>query len=656
VAVAIATAVCSAPARAQEPDIQRDLPEIESVEFVGNKAFDSDALLKATAIELAPKPRHVLSPRRLLRPNLHGTPFRRNTFERELRRIEAFYNRQGYGGAELALDSIMPGSLRSWVRLRVDVREGPRTMIREIRFMPQPVISIDELAKLVPFKAGDPYPFNAATRGRATLALRLAFLERGYLGVAVSDSTALSPDSTSALVVYRMRPGPPYTVRAVSISGNRETDPELVRRELRIQAGDVYSYNAIAESRQNLYNTKLFRSVTVREEDPDSVAATIDLAVRLVERSMAFFEASVGVGRRDAYEARAEAAWGHRNLFGRGHGLEFRSTLAYNLEQQGRNYLIEERLFYEQPHLFGTRVRFAPELAFIAERRAEDVKLQSWRIDAPASIPIDRFTTVAPTVTLTFTNTKVLRPDVLADNDLETRAVSLAITRTAVDNLFDPHRGGLASFRVERAGFGGQNYFGRLSGLLTRYLRVGNNVMALALRGGWVESYGPSREDAATNIGIRGVPYAYLFRAGGSSTVRGYDNYSLGDSVRARVRVPGGTEIRTLDDLVAGTVLLIGNIELRRPLPAVPRGWRLGMAVFLDAGNVWRDFQSAQSANFGPRIRDDFVDNTDLRYGAGFGLRYATPFGPIRVDVAMPLKSRAGWKEVNLHLGLGHAF
>ena len=107
------------------------------------------------------------------------------------------------------------------------------------------------------------------------------------------------------------------------------------------------------------------------------------------------------------------------------------------------------------------------------------------------------------------------------------------------DDLFDPHGGGAASIRSERAGFGGQNYFTRLSGLSTRYVGIGRSVLALALRAGWVESYGRSRTAAAANIGIRGVPFAYLFRAGGSSTVRGFDNNSLGDSVKARVRVPG---------------------------------------------------------------------------------------------------------------------
>jgi len=644
-------------AEAQEPDFETDLPEIESIEFVGNAAFSADELFAATAIELAPKRLSVLNPKRLLRPKLHGTPFRRNTLERELRRIEDFYRREGFGGAAVALDSVQAGSERRWVRLRVRVREGPRTRIREIRFLPQSVFSLDELGRRVPFRAGDPYPFSAATRGRATLALRLAFFERGYLGVVVDDSTALSADSTAALLVYRMLPGPAYRVRAVSISGNRETRPELVRRELRIQAGDVYSYARIAESRQNLYNTRLFRTVAIREEDPDSVAATIDLAVRLVERSMAFVEGSIGLGRREDYEARAEAAWGHRNLFGRGHGIEFRSTAAYNIEQQGRNYLLEERLHYEQPHLFGTRVRFAPEIAFVSERRAEDIRLQSWRVDAPASFRIGRYTTVAPTASFTFTTTRVVRPELLADDDLETRAVSLGVTRNASDNLFDPHAGGNASIRSERAGFGGQNYFTRLSGLATRYLGFGHSVLALGMRAGWVEPYGRSRTAAAANIGIRGVPFAYLFRAGGSSTVRGFDNNSLGDSVSARVR-PEGTgavEIRDLD-VTAGTVLLIANVELRRPLPLLPRTWRIGMAAFLDAGNVWRDIQRMEAARFGPRFEHEFVDNADLRYGWGLGLRYATPFGPIRIDAAAPLKRRTTWRNTNLHLGLGHTF
>jgi len=101
----------------------------------------------------------------------------------------------------------------------------------------------------------------------------------------------------------------------------------------------------------------------------------------------------------------------------------------------------------------------------------------------------------------------------------------------------------------------------------------------------------------------------------------------------------------------AGTVLLLGNVEWRWPLPL----WRLnlGGVLFVDAGNVWRDVAQVQEARFGVHFDDPYAGEADMRYSYGFGLRYRTPFGPIRVDLGFPLK-RNGRRVV--HLGIGHAF
>jgi outer membrane protein assembly factor BamA len=178
-------------------------------------------------------------------------------------------------------------------------------------------------------------------------------------------------------------------------------------------------------------------------------------------------------------------------------------------------------------------------------------------------------------------------------------------------------------------------------------------VLALSLRAGWVEAYGESRSASAADIGIEGVPFEYLFQAGGSSTVRGFDNYSLGTPlVVTQTDVSSGQARVDTVNVNAGTVLLLGNVELRRPAPLLGR-WQIGMALFLDVGNVWRDFAALQHAVCGPRFESPYLGTADLRYGCGFGLRYPTPFGPIRIDLGLPLK-RAGRRE--FHLAVGNPF
>lgn len=636
-------ALGSAPA-AEAQDFGRDLPAIQAIDFVGNESIDSDHLLAQTMLEF-PSLSHPLRPR---------PRFRRNTFGRELRLVEEYYRRNGFGGVDARLDSVIVLAPRNDVRLRVRIREGPRTRIRELRFLPQPVFSLEELRDIVPFGVGDAYPFSDVVLGRATRAIRLAFLTHGYLAVAVRDSTILSADSSAALIVYRMEPGSQFKVRAVSISGNDHTLPYVIQRELRIQPGQVYSYKLVEDSRQNLYSTGLFRSVAIREEDPDAAASTVDLAVRVVERNNRFIEGSIGFGRRDAFEVNLSAAWGHRNLWGRGQGLRFLTTFAYNIEEGGDRYYNEYRLAYTMPHLWGTRLHFAPSVNFTLDQRQVDVDIQGWQIEAPFLYQFGSYTTAGAGASMAFTETTLPEEEITEDLR-ETRLVFASATRNASSDLFNPKSGDIRSLSVERAGLGGENYFTRISGSYTRYVPIGRNVLALGLRGGWVEAFGASREEAvATTIGIHGVPFEYLYQAGGSSTVRGFEVAALGSPVTVTQRESGGgtdVEVQTVN-VQAGTVLLIGNLELRRPVPWFSR-WNLDMALFVDAGNVWEDFGAFLDARFGPRLDRHYTSIADLRWSYGFGIRYPTPFGPIRIDLGVPMKTfgRREW-----HFAVGHPF
>ncbi|MFQ5601500.1 MAG: outer membrane protein assembly factor, partial [Candidatus Krumholzibacteriia bacterium] len=609
--------------------------------FLGNEHFDDSKLREQMLLKFPS----------LLHPLRQRPRYQRNVFPKEMRRIEAFYLRQGFGGACVWLDSVMVvQASTNMVRLRLRVREGLRTILRDVRYSPQQVMSLQELRRVTPISRGDPYPFGAAQRGRVSRALRLAFLARGYLAVGVRDSTLLTPDSTEAVLIFKLDPGPRFKIRAVTVAGNRETNQELIRRELRVRPGEVYSYTRLRESEQNLYTTRLFRRVTIREENIVIERRAVDIAVRVMERKMSFVEGSVGFGRRDEYEARLIGRWGHRNLFGRGHALEVQSTLAYNIEKTRDNFFVDERVRYVNPHLFGTQIRLEPQAAYSIDRRIEDVELKRSRVDVQAVRKGGRFTTLSLGAFAAFTTTTL---EESTDDLLETRAFSASIQRNSSDNIFDPRRGEVRTLSVQRAGFRGDNHFSRITGSYARYLSFGRWVLALGVRTGWVESFGASREASKADIGIQGVPFEYLFQAGGNTTVRGFDNNSLGAPITTtRLSREGAEAVVDTTEVQAGTVLLIGNVELRVPVPWLSR-FKLGGVVFLDAGNVWSGIDEMTDAAFGIRFEEPYKSRADLRYSYGFGLRYATPFGPVRVDLGLPLKK---FGQRKIHLGLGHTF
>jgi outer membrane protein insertion porin family len=648
---------CLGPAAGRAEVLPRHLPVIEAIEFTGSdlhkgdKLFFSDKELLEQMLLRMPSWLHPLRP----------TPqYQRNVFPKELRRLENYYRRHGFGGVHARLDSVivLPGGDASdpdEVRLRIHIREGPRTILREVRYSPQDVFSLEELRRATPIAEKDAYPFGGPQRGRVTRALRLAYATLGYLQVSVTDSTIVAADSTEAVLILNLAPGPQFHIANVHITGQDDTRQELIERELRFKAGDVYSYARLVESQENLYTTTLFRSVVIEETNIDVQAKSVDLVVRVIERKNGYVEGSVGFGRRDEYEARVVGRWGHRNIGGWGHSAELSSTLAYNIEKAGSNFLIDERLRYVHRHIFGPSTRLVPEVAYSVDRRIEDVTLQRTSADMQLFWKGGRYTTNSLGIFTGFTIT-TLEEEESVDDFLETQAVGASVSRNSADNPFDPRRGDFRAVSVAHSGFWGDNHLNRVTGTYARYVPYKNWVLAFEVRAGWVEAFGPSREGEAADIGIQGVPFEFLFQAGGNTTVRGFDNNSLGSPITVTSFGDGSSGAAVVDTVAvhAGTVLLLGNLELRARIPLPPlRKTKLQWVFFMDAGNVWFDIHKLLSARFGPRYSEDYTALSDMRYSYGFGLRYPTPVGPIRADLGFPLKDFGKGK---FHLGLGHTF
>jgi outer membrane protein insertion porin family len=624
-------------------------PQIQGIEFVGNEVFDDGALRGQMILQVPGNAHPFRTPPR----------YQHNVFPKELRRIEAFYRRQGFGGAAVWLDSLIAVPVSTHTRgsrarrrparlsVRVGVREGPRTFLRDIQYSPQRVFSLEELRRATPIQKGQPFPYSGAQRGRYTRALRIAFLARGHLAVAVRDSVMLASDSTEAVLVFALQPGPLFRVDSVTVHGHDKIKEPLIRRELTIAHGQVYSYTRLKESEENLYGTSWFRRVTLREQNINVEKQTVDIAVQVTERQLQFVEGAVGLARREDFEARVTGGWGHRNARW-GHSIEVRGTVAYNLEQRKDNLYADARLHYVNPHWFGWNTRFEPQFAVSVDKRIEDAQLTRWRLDLPAVRRGGRFTTVSGGLFISSTDTQL---ETISDEARGTRGIGAAIRRNSSDNIFDPRSGDLRSLGGQRAGFGGDNHFTRFTASFARYVPVGRSVLAFGARAGWVEAFGKSRE-SGDEIGIRGVPFEFLFQGGGNTTVRGFASNSLGAPVTATIIGDDPSESTvTQTDARAGTVLLIANVELRFSMGLLSR-LNLGGVVFADAGNVWTDVDEMSHAAFGPRLNHDHR-RPDMRYSCGFGLRYRTPFGPLRADLALPLK-REGRRRY--HFGIGHTF
>lgn len=240
------------------------------------------------------------------------------------------------------------------------------------------------------------------------------------------------------------------------------------------------------------------------------------------------------------------------------------------------------------------------------------------------------------------TLTNITIPNLVLPEDQNVRlsSVSASYSRDSRDNPLDAHRGMYQSFQLDMSPdfLGSSTNFGRFLGQVAYYRPLTSDssvVWANSLRVGLEHAFGGAH-----------IPISESFFSGGGSTLRGFSLNGAGPQRTVSVCPsddPGCTD--TIAVPVGGTELVILNSELRFPLgismPLV--GGSLGGAAFYDGGNIY------SAVRFG----DTFSDFT---HTVGFGLRYKTPVGPVRVDIGHLLNAPPGVKTTQFFITLGQAF
>ncbi len=396
--------------------------------------------------------------------------------------------------------------------------------------------------------------------------------------------------------------GPLYRLGRMRIEGLQRHDESSVRNVANFQEGTPYSERLLIDYTERIRKLDLFES-TVVELDPevlDVAAATV--IVRLRESPLQ--QATVGLGFSDNTGPRITLEHTHRRVFGR-------PWIAKNKIEWGRDRQIVESELISHPVARGYRNLLAVNAS---REEAEGTRVESSRVRIGRSLDTQRIERLAFAEALT-ARTSTPGNGNAPDANNNNRAVSgnFHWIWRDLDNVLLPTegsawnlQGALGQARSQTAVDGP---FGRFYGRFTGYLPVGKT---------W---FGSARVEAAQLFagGGVGIPDPLLFRAGGDESVRGYAYRSLGP---------------LKDGVVSsGRVLLTGSVELARPLSArLPSLW---WATFLDAGQAadrWSDWHPV--------------------YGYGVGLRWRSPVGPLRLDLAYG----EALQKVRLHLSVGIAF
>ncbi len=565
-------------------------PRVTQIHFVGNRTFGDRALLRWMAL----RP-----------PGLcNSSHFSSAEFLSDLERLRRLYRGEGF--LAVRMDGTVEESEGGGARLLVSIDEGPRWMVTDCELRLEgsgatPALG-DSLRRRLETSGPGPYRLRVLGTDRERLEQLLG--SRGLLDARVRS--LVSRDDSCGLVRLRwsIDTGPRARYAGVRVYGLEHVHESAVIREVAVRPGHLLRAFDLELTRRNLLRTGLFPSVEVIAAPRDSGLVEKHLVILVRERSGGSVGAGFGYGTSD--RARVLASFEHRNLDGR--GLRFSARGVYGERRRGG----EAELAY--PWFLGRRLTLAlggghertSPRAWTAEMTRGSLHLVRQvgpQIRADLGYRLERQQLIK------------VRTESGTPGRTRVGTLSLDFIRDTRDDLRRPRSG--SYLRLEQAWstpwLGSLHQFARTDLERVRHRALGPLTFSFRTHLGWIapQSSGSS------------VPLNERYFAGGLRTVRGFPEDAVGP--RDGYGDPRG-----------GRLLATGTMETRIEL-----FWRLGAAVFLDAGDV--------------------VDHADalawqrISIGAGTGLLVDSPVGRVRAYLAFPITPRFQ-DGAQVYLATGAAF
>ena len=551
--------------------------------------------------------------------------------------ITEFYRALGYLYMEIQEPDIkMTGDK---VNIIFSIKEGPRVMLSAISMkcmaqtpsVQKPEAGTDayiecrmpakDIYGAISIKEGDPY--NEVDISEAKRRVLELYGKRGFLDAALFTDSEIS--GTSASVLFKVMEGHITYFGKTLVIGNRQTRQRVIERELLHKEGSPVDNSLFLAERQRLYRLGLFSDIETElsERYPAPTAekggegATRDVIYRVKEANAGAIEFGLGYGEYE--RVRGFFDIGYKNLFGMNRQVSFRTELS-TLEQR---YMLSyyEPWFIAKDLIFKTLVLYENKEEVNIDTREIRYRLRRNSVSAGVEKKISDKLKIEMYYDFSVVKTDDVMPDiVLSKEDLGTLIISglrPGLIYDTRDNPFEPTKGLLVgmSFKFASSVLLSQTDFTKLTMYVNKYQGITRGlVFAASLRGGIANGFGGTRE----------LPIVERFFLGGRTTVRGYEQDTLGP--KGRDNTPTG-----------GNAFAMANLELRAN---IGRGW--GLVAFTDGGNVWR--------------KADSIEAAQLKYTTGLGLRYNTPVGPFRVDYGYKLNREKDESKAEVHFSLGHAF
>ncbi len=570
--------------------------KVRRVLFMGNRAFTDKKLSKV--IETKKKG--------LFSFLTSSGVYKEDILRDDVTRLTLFYLDNGY--LQFSADKPLTLTTDDGMYICFVVKEGEQYTVKDIRWESLTEPEQTYIHRNQQLRSGQ--IFSREKLQKDIMYMTEYFTDRGYAFAEITPLYFPDESTLTVNVAYKVKKGPKVRIGEIKIRGNSKTRDKVIRREMELVEGDLYSGSHLRDSRAEINRLGFFEGVNVSTE-PAQEEDRLNVVVDVKEGQTGTLSGGAGFSSTDQFVFMANIT--QSNLFGRA------QVVSLNAEVGGTRQNFS--LSFTEPWLFDIPLSAGFDV-FMTEREYTDFTRNA--LGGSVRFGYEFFRNIRANVMYKYeeveiTDVSIYAPITLAGEEGKstTSSVTFYTVHDTLDNPMYPSKGWMNVASVEFAGtiFGGDNDFVKIR-LDTGYyfpLFWGTTIHARARLG--------------LGYGLRGdrLPVFERFFVGGISTVRGYDVRSLGPSA--------------LGVVIGGNKELIFNMEYIFPL--VPQVKLRGL-VFFDAGNAFSE--------------DESLSFEGLRLSAGGGFRWFSPMGPLTFVLGFPIDRRPGEDSSAVQFSIGAPF
>lgn len=591
--------------------------EIRSVSFTGNEEIPAETL----------EPLMRTGVRQRLRPG--SGRLVRDDLDEDEDNLRSYYLLQGFDEVEIGPTTIyLDGTA---IEVEVPISEGPRRRVVELTWSGQQVFDDEEIERSLSLRSGG--PFHPALLEESLNVLRTLYEDRGYPAASIDPRLDWSTDGLLVDVHLEIEEGAQQVLDRVLLRGLQRSRREPVLRSMGLEQGEALSRRRLLEAERELYRLGMFSRVDVELAPTHELDGARDVVVEVEEGQRWRLGYGFSYHSDDGLGGLFRLV--RSNIGGRGD--------RFQLDIRGNDAEGRTRFIYDQPSFLNTNIPITFILFQEEELRdtftvlgvgTQVVLTKDWRTHRAGLIY--EYRSVETEITGNFVDLTDLERE---DREVEISSLTPNLFLDNRDDPLNPTTGWSTNLQFEYAfPFGeAEANFSKLFWQQTQYVPLGSlGGLAASLRLGAIENLSddaPLDPLVPEDLPSARIPVSERFFGGGRTSHRAFERDSLG--------IPGETlSVDSNGDLVelGGNGLVVLNLDYRFPISG-----DFGGTVFFDLGNVWADWRD--------------IDLGELEAGAGLGLRYVSPIGPIRLEIGWKLDSElSGDDDPVFFLSFGNPF